>query len=101
MYDVYHPLIGNGQKILSMVTPYQHETLFLSHQTKHSSLTLQWYIPDEMRCPQYQTTMASRNIRIHIRDQLVTNNQYIEALTTNWIYTNQSLFPPHILGLGK
>jgi hypothetical protein len=62
---------------------------------------LQWFIPYEMRCRQYQTTTASQDMQSHILDKLVTNDWYIGVLSTEWTYTNQPLFRPHLFGLGR
>jgi len=52
---------------------------------------LQWFIPDEMRCHQYQTTTASLDMQSHIQDKDKTSNQYIGAQLTEWAYTSRPL----------
>jgi len=67
----------------SMVTPYQQQTLFpLADQTS-ISLMLQWFIPDEMMCHQYQTTMASRDMQSHIGDTRI--NSYFSLTFLVWV----------------
>jgi len=75
--------------------------LIPSHQTHDDSLILKWSISNEMKCHQYKTTMASRDMQSHIGNTSLTNNHYITALSTKWTYTNQSLPRPPLLGLGK
>ena len=60
-----------------------------------------WFIPAQIMCCQYQTTMASWHIQSQMRDELVTDIQDFEALPTQLTCTNQPLFRPHFLHLGK
>jgi len=77
------------------------ENLLPSHWTNDDLLMHQWFIPDEKRYHQYQTTLASPDMQSHIRDKLVTNNQFFRALSTEWTYTNQFLSWLHFLDLSK
>ena len=61
----------------------------------------QWFIPREMRCYQYWTTMASQDMQSHMRDKSITNDHYITVLSTKWTYTSQLLVQPHFLCQGK
>jgi len=75
--------------------------LIPTRQTNDYSLMLQWFIPYEVRCRQYQITTASRDMQGHIRDKSITNNSYIGAKAMEWTCTNHPLFRPHLLGLGQ
>jgi len=59
-----------------MVTPYQQETLLLVTDQMSISLMLQWFIPDEMICHQYQTTMAYQDMQSHIGDKRINRHFY-------------------------
>jgi len=71
--------------------------LIPSCQPKNYLIMLPWFIPDEMMCCQYQTTMASRDMKSYIRDKLIAINRYIGALATKWTCTNQTYFDHTIL----
>jgi hypothetical protein len=45
--------------------------------------------------------MPSPNMQSHIEEQLVTNDQYIRAQSTEWTYMNQPLLQPYLEGLGR
>jgi len=75
--------------------------LISSRQRNNYHLMLQWFIPYYLRCHQSQTGTASRDIYSHMRDRRVSNDWYMEVLSTKWTCTNQPWFWPQLLGLGQ
>jgi len=67
----------------------------------HYWLMPQWFLPREMRCCQYQTTMATRDMQGHMRNKSLTNNWCIRVLSTEWTYMNQPLVWTHSPRLGE
>jgi len=91
-YHVYHVWIKDGRNF----SIYNGHTisagnLIPSCRPNDHLILLQWFIPDDMMCRQYQTTMASWDMQSHIRDELVTNNQFIGALSTEWTWYESTL----------
>jgi len=75
--------------------------LIPSRRTNDYSLMPQWISPREMRCRQHQNIMTSRDFQCHIRNKSIPNNRDIRTQSTEWTYTNEPLFRPHRLGLGR
>jgi hypothetical protein len=45
--------------------------------------------------------MTCRDMQSHITDTLVTKNQKIGALSTEWTYMIQPSLRPHVVGMGQ
>jgi len=101
-YDVSHLWISTGH-IVSNLPGYSSSAgkLIPGHQPNDSFLMLHWFIPREMRCLQYQTTMASWDMQGRTRDESLTIDWNIRDLWTDWTYTSQRWVRPHSLCLGE
>jgi len=75
--------------------------LIPGHRPNDYLLTLQLFIPREMKCRQHQSIIASQDMQSHIGDKLITINRYIGAQSTELTYTNQPLLRQHCLGPGR
>jgi hypothetical protein len=86
---VYHFLIGIGHG-LSIVNGHSISaaSLIPCPRTTNNSPILQSFFVDPMGCRQYQTTTTSADMLSHKSDESVTNNQYIQALSTEWTFMN-------------
>ena len=100
--NVYHHWISVGCRF-PILNGYSFSAwnLISSCWSKHYLLLVRCFIPDEMMCRQYQTTMTSHNMQYYIGGRLVSNHRYIGALSTKWTSTNQFMFWPHSVGLAK
>jgi len=87
--------------LMSMAIPYRQESLFLdAEQTAilscSNSLVLgRWGVVN------IKPLLHLEIDRVIYEISKITNHWYIGVLTTEWTYTNQPLFRPHLLGLGR
>jgi len=88
-YDVHHRWISTGCNF-SIQYSYclSAGMLIPGRRLNDYSLMLQWFIPREMRCRRYHTTMASRDMQCDMRDRSLTSKGYIWVLSTEWTYMN-------------
>ena len=86
--------------LLSIVIPYQQETLFLDAAQTTILSCSNGSVPGEMRCRQHYTIITSRDMQGQIRDKTITNVGYSWAQSSEWTCMNQLLFRPQLLGLG-
>jgi len=75
--------------------------LILGRQPNDYLLMLEWFVPREMWCRQYQTTMASWDMQGHMTDMILNNNRYIGVMSTEWTDMNQPSVRPRSLCLGE
>lgn len=83
--------------LLLVVIPYRLESLFYSRRPNNYAYLHEWLNLNGMIHRHHRSTMTSEDVQSHIRDHLVTNNQYVGVLSTEWSYTNQLLFRLHFL----